>query len=236
VDEKRKNIIFDFLSKLNLSVKDIDLINQAFLHSSYINEVDGCGECNEKLEFLGDSVLALITVEYLYKQYPDKKEGELSRLKSILVSEATLSDFASEIDIAKLILLGKGEELSGGLRRPSLLADAFEAFLGALYLDMGIEQLHILIMPMLNRALNKIKKDEHHYDFKTCFQLYAQQKYKTIPTYFVLNENGPDHDKIFFVQVSICGRIYGKGQGKSKKRAEQDAAKNAIENLGLPLI
>ncbi len=232
MERGRKKLLKEFLHNNKLSVKDLSKFDQAFYHSSYINESSNVQEDNEKLEFLGDAVLALITVEFLYNRFPDKNEGDLSRLKSMLVSANALSSFAQEIELSRYLLLGRGEEQSGGKMRFSLLADTFEAVLGALYLDSGIKQVRKFILPLLEGYLEKIEKKEHVRDYKTSFQLHVQQKFKTIPIYKTVKESGPDHAKIFFVEVIINNKVCGKGKGKSKKNAQQNAAKKAIEEMG----
>ncbi len=232
MDFHRNKLLVEFLSNSNLTVNSLQNIDQAFYHSSYINENDNAVDDNEKLEFLGDAVLALITVDYLYKKFPDKSEGELSRLKSMLVSANALAGFAKTINLSRYLLLGKGEEQSGGKKRSSLLADTFEAVLGALYLDSGIDQVRGFVLPLLQDYLCKIEKREHVRDYKTCFQLYVQQRFKTVPIYKTVRESGPDHAKLFFVEVVINNEVCGLGKGKSKKNAQQNAAKEAIEKFG----
>jgi ribonuclease-3 len=232
LDKFRKKQLKKFASSIKIHFENLKLLDQAFYHSSYINESSEICEDNEKLEFLGDSVLALVTVEYLYLKYPGKTEGELSRLKSLLVSSTALFQFASQIKLSDYLLLGKGEEQSGGKKRMSLLADTFEALLGAIYLDGGLKPARKFIIPLLEDYLSKIERQEHVRDYKTCFQLYVQQKFKTVPIYKTVKESGPDHAKIFFVEVLINSEICGKGKGKSKKNAQQAAAKEAIKKLG----
>ena len=231
MDERRRKALREFQDDCNISFSDVKLLNQAFFHSSYINENSNVFCDNEKLEFLGDAVLALITVDHLYKSFPDRSEGELSRLKSTLVSAATLSEFGKKINLSKYLLLGRGEKKCGGQARPSLIADTFEALLGAMYLDSGISQARDFVVPFLQEYIKKIEESNHVKDYKTCFQLFVQQKFKTIPIYETVDEAGPDHAKVFFVRVVINERICGHGKGKSKKTAQQEAAKDAIEKI-----
>ncbi len=231
LDENRISLLKSFQSNLDINFKDVDLLHQALLHSSYVNERHDEKDDNETLEFLGDSVLALIVNEYLFVNYNEYREGELSRIKSIVVSEFSLSEIAREIDLASFLLLGKGEEQSGGLNRRAILADAMEALLGAYFLDSGLDSCRDFILPYLKKEISKIIKQKHKKDYKTDLQLHVQQRYKSCPVYETIKEEGPDHNKIFYVDVYINNKLYGSGIGNNKKSAQQDAAKHALDKF-----
>lgn len=204
------------------------LMVQAFTHSSYVNEHRSkLYEDNERLEFLGDAVLELAVSQYLYKNYPKMSEGELTKLRAAIVCEPSLYQFAKELTFHEVILLGKGEELTGGRHRPSLLADVFEAFVGALYLDQGFDQ---VVRFLENYIFPKIKKGafSHTMDFKSQLQEIVQSKNLGLIEYKIVNEIGPAHNRYFVSAVYIDGKKVGQGEGKSKKEAEQEAAEKAI--------
>ncbi len=231
LNETRLNNLMEFQENVGIKFDDINLLNVSLAHSSYVNEILSDMQDNEKLEFLGDSVLALIVNEYLYNKYPEKLEGQLSKLKSIVVSEHSLAEIARSIDLGKYLLLGKGERQYGGAERSAILADAMEAVLGAYYLDSGLEKAREFILPHIIKELNKINKNEHKKDYKTSLQLFVQQKYKSCPLYKTIKEEGPDHNKIFYVNVYIENEEYGMGNGNNKKSAQQRAAKDALKRL-----
>jgi len=207
------------------------LLKQAFTHTSYVNEQKGARvPDNERLEFLGDAVLQLTVSEYLYRLYPDSPEGELTRLRASIVCEPSLVRFAEALEFGQIVLLGKGEEQTGGRTRPSLLADAFEAFLGALYLDQGLEAVRRFLerhmfsqLPRNGRAPLK--------DFKTELQEKVQQLSMGPLDYRIIEERGPAHDREFVAVVGIGNQQLGKGAGRSKKEAEQQAASQALSAL-----
>jgi ribonuclease III len=231
IDEDRIKDLEKFQDSLNIKFNDIELFNTAFAHRSYVNELPIDIENNEKLEFLGDSVLALIVNEYLYKNYPDSAEGQLAKIKSIIVSEQILAAIARKIDLGKYILLGKGEQLYGGAERDTILSDTLEAIFGAYYIDRGLEESRKFILPYILEELEKVDKDDYEKDYKSELQLVIQQKYKSCPVYETVKEEGPDHNKIFYVNVIIEGRRYGMGKGYNKKSAQQKAAKEAMRNF-----
>lgn len=227
---ERKKELKLFLKNINVSFKDLKLLNLSLSHKSYINEING-KENNEKLEFLGDSVIGLVITEYLYKSYPSLTEGELARIKSFIVSEDLLSKLAKEIHLNRYILIGKGEELSGGRHKKAILADTYEAFLGAYYLDSNLSKVRKFILKHFIKEIDLVIAGKHEKDYKTLLQEFCQKKYKVCPVYRLYNEEGPEHDKTFFVNVFINDNIIGKGFGKSKKEAEKEAAKNAFLKL-----
>lgn len=207
------------------------LLYQAFTHSSYVNEHRKKPyEDNERLEFLGDAVLELTISQYLYKKYPMMSEGELTKLRAAIVCEPSLVGFANSLSFGSLVLLGKGEEMTGGRSRPALLADVFEAFIGALYLDQGLEA----VVQFLDKFVIP-KVDEgafsHVMDFKSQLQEFVQRDTKGILEYKILQEKGPAHNREFVSTVSLDGKVYGTGSGKSKKEAEQHAAQEALSKL-----
>jgi len=217
--------------RINVEFRNPALLKQAFTHTSYVNEQRGARiPDNERLEFLGDAVLQLTVSEYLYRLYPDSPEGELTRLRASIVCEPSLVRFAEALDFGQVVLLGKGEEQTGGRTRPSLLADAFEAFLGALYLDQGLEVvrafLDIHLFSQLPRDGQAPLKD-----YKTELQEKIQQLSVGPLDYRIVEERGPAHDREFVAIVGIGNRQLGQGAGRSKKEAEQRAAAQALTGL-----
>ncbi|MGX7012869.1 ribonuclease III [Vagococcus silagei] len=211
--------------------KNIDLLNQAFTHSSYVNEHRHLElSDNERLEFLGDAVLELIISEYLYQHNQDLPEGKLTKLRATIVCEESLASFAKECQFDQCIRLGKGEENSKGRERASLLCDLFESFLGALYLDQGAEAARTFINQVV---IPKIEAGafSHEMDHKTALQEILQKNGDVSIVYDLINEEGPAHERIFSVEVSADGSVLGMGSGKSKKGAEQKAAQVALFNL-----
>lgn len=226
----------DFQENIHYKFNDRELLKRALIHRSYGNEHWEYKKVNnERLELLGDAVLDLIVTEYLYSNFPGSTEGELAKLKSMIVSEPVLAEISSEIGIGDYLLLSKGEELTGGRERESILGDAFEALLGAVYLDAGFEIVKTFSMKYLKERIEHIEENEELIDYKTILQEYSQRDYKRIPQYDVLEEIGPDHNKSFKVGVKIKNEIIGEGLGKNKKSAEQVAAKNACKKLGVTL-
>ena len=202
-----------------------ELLRQALTHSSYANEKRmGKSKCNERLEFLGDAVLELISSEFLFGQHPDMAEGELTKKRASMVCEPSLAMSARDIKLQEFLLLGKGEEFTGGRDRDSITSDALEAVIGAIYLDGGIEQAREFI---LRFVLNDLENKSLYYDSKTVLQEIVQDQGK-IPKYVLTGCTGPDHDKRFFAEVRISGETYGKGKGHTKKAAEQAAAYQAV--------
>lgn len=202
-----------------------ELLRLALTHSSYANEKRmGKSRCNERLEFLGDAVLELISSEFLFAHYPDMPEGELTKKRASMVCEPSLAMSARDIRLQKFILLGKGEEFTGGRERDSITSDALEAVIGAIYLDGGIEQAKNFVLRFI---LNDLENKSLFYDSKTVLQEIVQDQGK-VPEYVLTGCTGPDHDKRFFAEVHVSGEIYGKGAGHTKKAAEQAAAYQAV--------
>ncbi|WP_018132885.1 ribonuclease III [Effusibacillus pohliae] len=224
---------FEMLQQsLQIRFTNLSLLKQAFTHASYRNEHRGeNGQDNERLEFLGDAVLELLVSEFLYTRYPTLPEGELTRMRAAIVCEPSLVKFAEKLQFNKYIRLGRGEELSGGRRRPALLADVFEAFMGALYLDQGLEAvrsfLQTHVFPDLENVHGLLLSD-----FKTLLQEHVQRENLGALTYRILEERGPAHNREFVSQVFINNTPYGIGTGRSKKEAEQRAAHETLTMLG----
>ncbi len=233
MDEKRITELNKLQQRLNIQFEDISYLQNAFLHSSYVNEHSCDMEDNEKLELLGDSVLAFIVNEHLYKSLPSQSEGELSRIKSIVVSEHSLAGIAKDLKFGEHILLGRGEQLANGGNRKAILADTLEALIGAYYLDSGLDKIRDFILPLMIKEIDKVEKNEHLKDYKTDLQLSTQQKHKVCPTYQTVTEEGPDHQKTFHVHVLVNEKVVGTGSGSSKKLAQQDAAYDALKSMGL---
>ncbi len=215
--------------RLKINKPDWELLTQALTHKSYLGEM-GMLQSNERLEFLGDSIVGLIVSEYLFARYSDRPEGELSKAKAVVVSEPILAESAKKIGIPDALLMGSGEASSGGRGRPSILADAFEAVVAAVYLIHGLEPTRVLLLKTLGPVIEDIEGEEHQRNYKSVLQELTQSRCKTIPIYTVLSSCGADHDKTFTVQVHLDGTLLGTGDGKSKKQAEQAAAEKALGN------
>ena len=223
-------MIKDLENAIGYRFKNITLLQNALAHSSYANERwHDSLKSNERLEFLGDSILGMVVAEYLYRNFPDRPEGDLTRMRADMVCERSLALIAERIDLGKHLLLGNGEEAGGGRTRDSILADAVESVIAACFLDGGMEPARNFIntFVLTDVPVRKLRNA----DYKTALQELVQQKKNQVLTYALVEESGPDHDKHFVVQVSLNGTVVGTGQGKSKKRAEQDAAHAAIEHL-----
>mgnify|MGYP001073127685 CR=1 FL=1 len=224
-----KGHIENLEQRIGYSFKDKTLLRQALMHSSYTNEHHLHKEnCNERLEFLGDAVLELSSSEYLFKLYPDKPEGELTKLRASLVCEPALALSSRQIGLGEYLLMGKGEELTGGRERPSIVSDAVEALIGAIYLDGGFASAKEFI---LRYILNDIENKQLFYDSKTILQEMVQSQYEESLSYKLLREEGPDHNKSYEVQVLLGTSVLGKGRGRTKKAAEQEAAYQGILSL-----
>lgn len=227
---------FEPLQKdLNYLFKDEELLITALTHSSYANENKlGVEGYNERLEFLGDSVLSLIVSQYLYKKYPHYPEGELTKIRAKVVCESSLAKAAENINLGKYLLLGKGEESTGGRYRESILADASEAITGAIYIDSDFETVNRLMLERFELDIVKaVDRGKLFNDYKTELQEILQKTNKSRLEYIVYKEVGPDHNKVFYMNVVINEIIIGTGAGKNKKEAEQAAAKDALKNMGI---
>lgn len=235
LDESRR--LQELQELINYKFNDESLLKKALIHRSFGNENwEYKNINNEKLELLGDAVLDLIVTEYLYKNFAVATEGELAKLKSMIVSEPVLANISSEIKLGNYLMLSKGEELTGGRERESILGDVFEALLGAIYLDSEINTVRDVALKYLIYKIEHINENEELIDYKTILQEYSQRVYKIIPVYEVINELGPDHKKSFEISVSIEEKkIMGRGVGKNKKQAEQFAAREACKNLEIKI-
>ena len=223
-------MISDLEKAIGYRFKNISLLQNALAHSSYANERwHNSLMSNERLEFLGDSILGMTVADHLYRNFPDRPEGELTRMRADMVCEKTLAAVANRIELGRHLLLGHGEEQGGGRGRDSILADAVESIIAACYLDGGMEPAAAFIRTFI--LCNVPVKQLHNVDYKTSLQELVQRKKNQVLTYTLVGESGPDHDKQFVVEVSLNGNVVGQGTGRSKKRAEQDAARVAIDNL-----
>lgn len=229
----QNNNFKQFENKIGITFKNKDLLMQAFLHRSYLNENKGLKmDHNERLEFLGDAVLELVVTEYLYAKYPKKPEGDLTSYRAALVNTSTLSTVATGLSMNDYLLLSKGEAKDTGRARQYILANTFESFVGALYLDGGYEQAKDFIAQNLFPLTDEIVEKGLWQDAKSRFQEIAQEKINTTPQYKTVQEIGPDHAKNFVVGVYLGDELVEKGEGNSKQEAEQAAAQNALEAKG----
>lgn len=219
-----------FESIINYKFKNIDILEKSLTHSSYSNEDKLYTKVNnERLEFLGDAVLSIVVSRYIFDKYPDYPEGDLTKLRSQVVCEDTLSIVAAQLNVGSFLLLGKGEEASGGRDRKSILADAVEAIIAAIYIDGGYKAAETFVLDNLTKQIQLAVKGKIISDYKSYLQEYYQGKSQSCKIkYVVTKEEGPDHEKMFHVNVIVNKKIVGAGIGKSKKLAEQDAAKNAL--------
>ncbi len=218
--------------RLGYRFKDLELLDRAMTHRSYIYTPDNANlAANERLEFLGDSVLGMVTSQFLYENFPGKSEGDLTKLKGTLVSEATLSRIARSISLGKYLNLSEEEDKSGGRQRTSIIADAYEAVIGAIYLDGGLVPTQKVIKNQILRRCSELASDKAFYNYKGELLEYMQALGLGTPRYEVLVEKGPDHQKKFTIAVSAKGKKMGRGEGLTKKEAEQKAAKMALENI-----
>lgn len=218
--------------RLGYTFKNKKLISQAFIHRSYYNEHrDQVEEHNERLEFLGDSILGLLISDYLYHHLPTQAEGELSRLRAHLVEASSCAKFLLKLGLAPFVLLGRGERMNEGRGRETILADLFEALLGAIYLDGGLNEVKRLFWMHFEKEIQAILEHPAR-NWKAELQDYSQKKYQKPPVYQVVSEMGPDHSKVFLVAAFLDTQEVGRGSGSSKKEAEQAAAQDAIEKLG----
>lgn len=223
-------MIKDLETAIGYRFKNISLLQNALTHSSYANERwHNSLLSNERLEFLGDSVLGMLVADYLYRTFPDRPEGELTRMRADMVCEHTLATAANRIGLGEHLQLGHGEEQGGGRARESILADAMESVIAACFLDGGLDAALKIVRQFI--LVEVPVKKLHNADYKTALQELVQQKKNQVLSYAMVGQSGPDHDKKFDVEVSLNGKVVGKGSGSSKKRAEQMAAKTAIESL-----
>ncbi|GAK04681.1 ribonuclease III [Geomicrobium sp. JCM 19037] len=226
----------DLIESLSITFTNKQILYQAFTHSSYVNEQRfRSDQDNERLEFLGDAVLELAVSQHIFKRFPTMQEGEMTKLRAAVVCEPSLADLAERLNFGTLIFLGKGEEMSGGRERPAMLADVFEAFVGALYLDQGMDSVYVFLE---ETVYQKIKSGSytHVMDFKSQLQEFVQQESGARIQYEIVAEEGPAHSREFVSQVYVNKALHGEGRGKTKKAAEQHAAQLALAELSKDVV
>jgi ribonuclease-3 len=234
LSKKRRRALLRLCGILDVRFRDLTLLNQALRHRSYVHDVDmDRGESNERMEFLGDAVLGLLVNEHLYARFEKRQEGRLTKIKSLVVSETVLSMRAEELALGDYVLLSDNERASGGGSRASILADAFEAIIGALYLDSGLESARRFVEDHLLSSMDEILAVDDYKNYKSIMQEHAQRKLGSRPRYRVVSAKGPEHERTFYVEVRLGGRALGRGEGKNKKEAEQMAARHALAKLGV---
>lgn len=231
ITKERKDALDRFQRKLGIRFKCPGLLNTALSHKSYVNEVNADLENNESLKFLGDAFLGLVISDYLYNQNIYFREGSLARIKSYVVSEPALYRVGQKINIQTHLLIGKGEEKSGGRFRRALISDSVEALIGAYYIDNGYKHARKFVEKLFYDEIIKVEQNRHVKDYKSILQELVQQRYGTVPQYSTVNTEGPEHKRTFFINVTVRKKTYGPGTGSSKKQAEQKAAGMALGEL-----
>jgi ribonuclease-3 len=217
---------------LGIAFQDLSLLKLALIHTSYINENPGVASVPyERLEFLGDAVLGLVIAEKLYQDLPGAPEGELTRLRAALVRREMLAELAQQIDLGKYLYLGIGEQAGGGRRKPVNLAGSFEALIAAIYLDQGLQTARAFILNMFGPQIHRQADQAASTNYKSLLQEKIQAEFQVPPAYEVVESSGPDHDRLFIIEVKILDKVLGRGSGKSKKAAETEAARDALEHL-----
>jgi ribonuclease-3 len=220
--------------QLGFSFNDSSLLQQAFIHSSYLNEhPDSVIADNERLEFLGDAVLNIVVTEEIYNRFEDFSEGKLTEIRSILNREETLSQMADNLNLGEYLQMSKGEKASGGNCKKSNMANTFEALIGAIYLDRGMDDVRSFILHSLDPHIVSIENGDYTTNYKGLLQEYTQANYKKLPAYHTVNSEGPDHQKTFIVEVSLDDKALARGSGKSKRSAEMSAAEKAYKKLNV---
>ena len=218
----------DLEQKTGIKFNNISLLRQALTHKSYLNENPSAGlDDNERMEFLGDALLDFVVADGLYSDFPDLPEGKLTEIRISLVRKETLAEKASQLSLSKYLLMGKGEETTGGRKRPSNLANTFEALVAAIYLDQGLDQVRTFILDIFQNEISSVRAGDLAINYKALLQELTQDEYRCLPEYEVVEATGPDHDKIFYVSVSVGEAVLAIGSGKSKKTAEAEAARLA---------
>lgn len=233
MQSKRKDELLEFCGLLGITMDNLDLLNTALTHTSFAHESKEQPRPvhNERIEFLGDSVLSLIVSTYMYKHFPKLNEGELTKFRAHIVCETSLAQYAHKISLGKYLRLGKGEASSGGRERASILADAFESVLGAYYIDRGLAAAEKFLLGLMKTELDFICEHGIYSDYKTRLQEIVQRDGDVEISYELIDSSGPEHNKSFTTVVSVAGKVVGKGVGHSKKESEQHAAKSALEKL-----
>ncbi len=232
IDGARKKELAAFQKAAGIRFRSDELLNLSFIHRSASNE-HGSKTNNERLEFLGDAILGAVAATMLFERMGDRPEGELAKVKSVIVSESGLSGLALSLNMDSLLILGKGEASSGGRTKKAILADALEALIGALYLDSGFKAAFEFVSRLLDGEISSVLENRHAKDYKTLLQEYCQKSFHSYPSYVLNKRSGPDHDRLFWMEVEVDGVAYGPGIGKNKKDAEQAAARLACEALGI---
>lgn len=218
----------DLEQKTGIKFNNISLLRQALTHKSYLNENPSAGlDDNERMEFLGDALLDFVVADGLYSDFPDLPEGKLTEIRISLVRKETLAEKASQLSLGKYLLMGKGEETTGGRKRLSNLANTFEALVAAIYLDQGLDQVRTFILDIFQNEISSVRAGDLAINYKALLQELTQDEYRCLPEYEVVEATGPDHDKIFYVSVSVGEAVLAIGSGKSKKTAEAEAARLA---------
>lgn len=234
LDKEYLQALTELQEAIGFQFYNIGFLLEAMAHRSYLNENPEAGfKSNERLEFLGDSIIGFIVAETLFQEFPLLSEGEMTRLRSHIVSQEGLSSIARRMNLGKYLLLSKGESLTGGRDRDSNLARTCESLIGAIFLDKGLPAVKDFLLDKITMEEIFDLMTSESFDFKSKLQEYTQAKYQLTPTYEIAKEEGPSHDKTFAIQVKVGEKIVGRGQGKSKKKAEEKAAKNALRNLSI---
>lgn len=232
ISDQRINQLQELLKKIGINLVKYDLLNAALIHPSYVFERGNhVGSHNQRLEFLGDAVVGLIVGDFLYHQFPDKGEGELTKMRAAVVCESSLAKAANRLGIGQYLLMGKGEKIGGGATRPSNLADAFEALVGALYIELGLDVIRADVLAFLKPEIDKVISGDYG-DYKTQFQEFIQKQPPSVVEYQIISETGPDHDKEFVAGIFRSGFLISQGKGRTKKEAEQNAAHQALIKMG----
>ena len=223
----------DLAERLGLHFTNLHLLVRALTHRSYVNENPNAVEDNERLEFLGDAILDFVVGAWVYNHFPEMQEGDLTRMRSALVRTDTLAQFARQLDFGPALRLGRGELASGGRERDNLLCATFEAVIGAMYLDADVPTVELFMEPLLTNASDEIVSHVEQYDPKSTLQEWAQSNKLGTPKYITVETSGPDHARVFTVEVHVNGKVFGCGEGTSKQSAAQAAAHEALKSLGL---
>lgn len=230
IETARRKELAAFQKAAAIRFRSLELLNLSFVHRSASNE-NLAKANNERLEFLGDAILGAVTADVLFGLMDDRSEGDLAKVKSVVVSEESLAGIALSLRIDTLLILGKGEESSGGRMKKAILADAMEALIGAYYLDSGFEAAYAFVRGFMVGEIKNVLSNRHRKDYKTLLQELTQHLYRTYPSYRILKRTGPDHDRMFWMEVIVEDRVFGPGNGRNKKEAEQSAARAAYEAL-----
>lgn len=232
LSSERKKMLGEFCRNAGIHFSDLGILDMAFHHRSFSNECrKQTNFNNERLEFLGDSVLGMATAAFLYEDMWENPEGDLAKIKSAVVSEKSLAPIARSLGVGKMLVLGKGEEMSGGRDKDAILADAVEAIIGALFIDSGYDAARKFVLSVIVPEIKKVQQNKGRKDYKTLLQEYFQKQCRMCPVYELTDKTGPDHDRTFWVTVRLDRDVFGPCSGKNKKSAEQNAAKLALEKL-----